>query len=95
MEEYIKRVRLSIEGRVQGVGFRYFTVRKAKGLKEVTGWVKNEADGSVTVVAEGPKTELNKLIRNVAEGPRSARVDGMKQNWSEASGEFDSFKVKY
>ena len=48
-----KRMKLSVTGRVQGVGFRNHTVKRARQLNDVTGWVKNESDGSVTVVAEG------------------------------------------
>ena len=95
MEETVERVELSIHGRVQGVGFRYFTMKTAKKLEGVTGWVKNEPDGSVSVGAEGPKLGLNKLIRSLGQGPRSARVDEMKQNWSEPTGELQGFKIKH
>lgn len=95
MKESIQQVELTIEGRVQGVGFRYFTIRQAKELKKITGWVKNEADGTVKVVAEGPRVKLNKLIKKLAVGPRSARVDNITQNWSEPTNSFKSFKVRY
>lgn len=90
-----KRIEASIEGRVQGVGFRHFTVRTAEKLSGVTGWVKNESDGSVTLVAEGPTNQLEELISAVHEGPRRARVDNVDVEKSDARGEFRSFEVRY
>lgn len=90
-----KRVTLNIKGRVQGVGFRHFTITTAGRLEEVTGWVRNEPDGSVKVVAEGPQKELNKLIKQVNQGPRTARVEDVRQEWSEPTGQFNDFQVKY
>lgn len=90
-----QRIEASIKGRVQGVGFRHFTVRTAEKLKGVTGWVKNESDGSVTLVAEGPADELDELVSAVHEGPRSARVDDLDLEKTDARGEFSSFDVRY
>ncbi len=95
MLENHSRVNLKITGRVQGVGFRYFTVTTAGNLKNVTGWVRNEPDGSVKVVAEGPREKLNKLIKKVNQGPRTARVEEVQQEWSEPTGQFTDFQVKY
>lgn len=90
-----QRIEASIEGRVQGVGFRHFTVRTAEKLGGVTGWVKNESDGSVTLVAEGPSDQLEELVSAVHEGPRRARVEDVDAEKSEARGEFQSFEVRY
>ncbi|MFB6344823.1 MAG: acylphosphatase [bacterium] len=90
-----KRMELSLEGRVQGVGFRHFTVTTARKLDNVTGWVKNESDGSVTIVAEGPVDELQKLETAVQDGPRSARVDNIEKDTKDANNEFMSFEVRY
>ncbi len=90
-----QRIETTIEGHVQGVGFRHFTVRTAENLGNVTGWVRNDSDGKVTLVAEGPKDELEEMVSAVHRGPRSARVDNVDVDWQEASDEFDSFGVRY
>ncbi|MGM0381175.1 MAG: acylphosphatase [bacterium] len=95
MVEDHKRVTLNITGRVQGVGFRHFTVTNARKLTDVGGWVRNEPDGSVKVVAEGSQKELNKLIKQVNQGPRTARVDNVRQQWGEPTGQFNTFEVRY
>lgn len=90
-----QRVELSIEGRVQGVGFRHFTVTTARDLEGVTGWVKNESDGSVTLVAEGPRQQLDQLLEAVRKGPRRARVENIEQSIKDPEGTFSSFEVRY
>lgn len=90
-----ERMELSVTGRVQGVGFRNHTVKNARRLKDVTGWVKNEADGSVTVVAEGPPEELDRLKKAVGKGPSFANVDSVSETRKDALGEFSSFEVRY
>jgi len=62
---------------VQGVGFRYFVQEAARAL-DVAGWVRNAADGSVEVEAEGSKTQLTKLRAALADGPRGARVESVE-----------------
>lgn len=88
------RFEATITGRVQGVGFRHFTRTSAREL-DLKGWVRNEPDGSVTVIAEGPKRQLEKLEEKVSEGPRTARVDGIEVDWTEARDEFDTFQVRF
>jgi acylphosphatase len=88
------RFEATITGRVQGVGFRHFTRTNARDLG-LEGWVRNEPDGSVTVVAEGPKRQLEKLEEEVRTGPRTARVDGIEVDWTEARDEFDTFQVRF
>lgn len=90
-----ERIEASITGRVQGVGFRHFTVRTAEKLGDVTGWVRNESDGSVTLVAEGPSDQLDELVSSVHQGPRSARVNDVDVDRKEFQDEFDSFGVRY
>lgn len=88
-------VRLSarIAGRVQGVGFRNFTQMRAQRLG-VTGWVRNERDGSVRLEAEGTREALESLVRAVQDGPRLARVDDVRVDWTEADEEFQTFRVR-
>ena len=61
------RRRLQFYGRVQGVGFRYTALRAANSLG-VSGWVRNERDGSVTVEAQGSETAIVRLIETIRSG---------------------------
>jgi len=63
-----------IQGRVQGVGFRWFVQREAAEL-ELRGWVHNTEDGDVEVVAAGDAGNLDELRVSLRRGPRGARVD--------------------
>lgn len=87
------RMTLCVQGVVQGVGFRFFIRKAAAGLA-VTGWVRNEPDGTVSIVAEGPMDELNKLLAAVSKGPDEADVDDVEVSWSMAFGGFEGFHVK-
>lgn len=88
-----ERLSARITGRVQGVGFRNFTRTRAQRLG-VTGWVRNERDGSVRLEAEGPREALESLADDVREGPRMARVENVEVDWSEATDEFKAFRVR-
>lgn len=81
------------EGIVQGVGFRYF-VRDAAARHGLTGWVRNRIDGTVEVVAEGPRPSLEALDAEVRRGPRGSRVDRVHATWSPATGEFSGFRLQ-
>src|SRR5207244_12904415 len=70
----MERLHAIVRGDVQGVGFRYFVQRKAQQLG-LRGWVRNNDDGTVELVAEGGRGELEQLKRALEEGPRLARVD--------------------
>jgi len=72
-----KACRIHIGGRVQGVGFRYWTRRLAGGLA-LAGWVRNEPDGTVTVACEGPADRVAVFISRLREGPPGARVDSFE-----------------
>ncbi len=87
------RLHAAIRGSVQGVGFRYFALESARALG-LTGWVRNRWDGSVEVVAEGPRSALESFLAQLARGPRSAHVDEVESEWNEASGEFGAFNVR-
>ena len=69
--------RFVVSGRVQGVGFRYFVLRRAQILG-LTRWTRNLEDGSVEVRAWGGEAELDKLAQQLAVGPRSARVTNVE-----------------
>jgi acylphosphatase len=67
-------VHFLIQGRVQGVGFRWFVQREA-GELELRGWVRNTEDGDVEVVAAGEAGDLDELRGSLRRGPRGSRVD--------------------
>lgn len=69
-------VRMVLEGRVQGVGFRAWTRRRAGRLR-LRGWVRNRADGRVEIHAAGPASAVEELREMVERGPRMARVEGV------------------
>ncbi|MBI4515444.1 MAG: acylphosphatase [Deltaproteobacteria bacterium] len=88
------RLYLSVVGRVQGVGFRYATVDQARRLGLV-GWTRNCPDGSVEIVAEGPPTELDRLLVWCRGGPPGALVQHSESRWDAATGEFTDFRIRY
>ena len=73
-------VHIVVEGLVQGVWYRWFAARRAEALG-LTGYVRNLYDGSVEVEAEGERSLLEELIRELKVGPRSAHVSDMKIEW--------------
>jgi acylphosphatase len=86
----MQRLRASIHGRVQGVGFRYSVISAAQELG-LNGFVENRVDGSVYVEAEGPPAMLDRMEAFLRRGPRLARVEELKSERLEATGEFDGF----
>jgi acylphosphatase len=83
---------LLIEGSVQGVFFRASAQAEAQRLR-VTGWVRNCPDGSVELVAEGRRQDIDDLIAWCRHGPRGAEVVNVQAEWREFSGEFSSFRI--
>jgi acylphosphatase len=84
--------RFVISGRVQGVGFRYYTQECA--LREgVTGWVRNLPDGRVEAHVEGESESVTRVERALRSGPRGARVQTMSVDVEDVSGAYDSFSV--
>lgn len=88
-----RSVRANVHGRVQGVGFRYSTQQQARRLG-LTGWVKNERDGTVTVVAEGPKAAVDEMVRWLHDGPGFASVAAVEVSDYDYEGKYPSFSVK-
>ena len=87
-----KRAEIVVRGRVQGVFFRQKTKKKADKLG-LFGWVRNEEDGSVKILAEGEEEKIKELIKWLRVGPRFARVDEVKINWQSAQEEFSQFDI--
>lgn len=87
------RLEATVRGRVQGVGFRYFVVRRAIELG-IVGWVANAADGSVRCVAEGPLERLDALAEALGSGPLGAIVDAVDVVRMPGTGRFARFSVR-
>lgn len=84
---------LTVRGRVQGVGYRYFVLETAES-RGLTGWVANADDGSVRIVAVGDRDSLERFRESLSEGPPLARVDSV--NYREETvdrNEYPSFEI--
>jgi acylphosphatase len=88
------RLRLIIEGRVQGVWFRESTRREAERLG-VYGWVRNRPEGTVEAVAEGAEEQVRKLAAWCRHGPPSARVSRVHETEEAFRREFADFDIVY
>lgn len=90
----LKTIKISISGRVQGVGFRYFTQAKAKayGLK---GYVRNIQDNTVEVVATGELAIIEALVEDVQRGPPGSRVVKCQISWLDNVVSFSTFSITY
>lgn len=88
----MKRVRLLISGRVQGVWYRAST-RDTAVRHGVTGWVRNLPDGRVEALMEGDETALWQVIDWCRQGPPGAAVTDVSTDWQAATGEFRAFSV--
>ena len=88
------RARISVSGRVQGVGYRAFTVRAAteRGL---VGGVRNCEDGRVELEAEGAKDQIMSLIAALKIGPPASRVTDVRVEWVAATGRHTDFAIWY
>jgi acylphosphatase len=93
MTRDIQAVHVLVKGRVQGVGFRFFTQELAEnyGLK---GWVRNLPGGDVECEAEGPRSELESFIEVLRKGPPVARVDDLQIDWRPAISRFPDFSIR-
>lgn len=87
-------VQATVYGRVQGVFFRDFVAEHAHELG-LTGYVRNLPRRAVEVVAEGEGKQLEKLISYLKMGPPDARVEKVVTNWSEYTGNYSGFRVRY
>ncbi len=82
-----------VRGRVQGVGFRYFTHEAARRLGLV-GYVRNTGDGSVRAYAEGPRPALDEFLRQMKRGPAGASVRQVDAHWGGATGQYTMFSIE-
>ncbi len=85
--------RYVVRGRVQGVGFRWFVEREAQ-LLGLAGWVRNNHDGSVEVLATGTREQLSRLYERLRQGPRAARVDDVDVSEAPAAEGLNTFRIE-
>ena len=86
-------LRAVVHGYVQGVGFRYFVLSRAR-LLGVVGYVRNRTDGTVEVIAEGTHEQLGSLLEALERGPIGASVDYVEREWLPYRGQFHRFEVR-
>ncbi len=86
------RLRAVAQGRVQGVGFRYFVQQRAREL-QLVGTCRNLTNGAVEVIAEGERGALEALLVALHNGPRTAYVEKVDAVWLPATGEFGGFRI--
>ena len=87
-------ISLIVKGKVQGVSFRWFTVRAGRELG-LNGYAKNRADGTVEVQAVGRKIDGDTLIDQVKQGPAMSQVDDVEISWVNANEKFTDFEIRY
>lgn len=88
----MERLELRVSGRVQGVGYRWHACEEALRLG-LTGRVRNRADGTVQVLAEGSRSSLTALLEWARHGPARARVEAVEAVWSAAEGLWEDFTI--
>src|ERR1700733_7824363 len=92
-EKSVRASRFLVRGRVQGVGFRWFVEREAHIL-QIAGWVRNNSDSTVEVLAQGTREQLAGLHSRLREGPRAARVDEVEVKEADAIPGITSFQIQ-
>lgn len=89
----VQTKKFHVRGRVQGVGFRWFVEHEARALG-VAGWVRNNSDGSVEVLASGTSDQLSALRSRLQQGPRAARVDNVEEAEAKPVAELNTFRIE-
>ncbi len=89
-----KRVEVTYKGRVQGVGFRFNAEQVALGCG-VLGWVRNEHNGDVMLVAEGPEAKLTAMLEGIRKCPVGRHITKEQIRWEPCRNEFDEFRIEY
>ena len=93
MAALLRQLRMTVSGRVQGVGFRFTARDEAQDLG-LKGWVRNCPSGEVEIVAEGREDVLRVLAAWAHLGPPGAHVSRVHEDWSEYTGQFADFRIR-
>ncbi|WP_461110937.1 acylphosphatase [Streptomyces calidiresistens] len=88
------RLTVWVRGRVQGVGFRWFTRARALEIGGLTGFASNLADGRVQVVAEGPREGCEALLEWLGGGATPGEVSGVTEMWDTPRGGYREFSIR-
>jgi acylphosphatase len=88
------RAHIWVKGLVQGVGFRAHVEYSARRIGGLTGWVRNVGYDTVEALAEGGRSNVERLIDAMKQGPRASRVDEARVEWEPVTGEFEIFGVR-
>jgi acylphosphatase len=83
-----------VRGRVQGVGFRWWTRAAALELGGLSGYASNLGDGRVQVVAEGARGDCERLLDALRHGDTPGQVDGVTEIWGEPRGGYEGFDIR-
>jgi acylphosphatase len=92
-EKAVEARRFLVRGRVQGVGFRWFVEREAHILG-IAGWVRNNTDSSVEVLAMGTRDQLAGLRSRLRQGPRASRVDDVEEVEANLISGLNTFRIE-
>lgn len=90
----MERAHIFVSGIVQGVYYRYNTMKKAREFN-LKGWVRNLVDGRVEIVCEGERVDIERLIEWCRKGPPGAHVENISVEFQEFRGEFNQFEIRY
>ena len=90
----IQELHAYVRGWVQGVGFRYFVIENALTLG-LRGYVRNGRDGSVEVLAQGPRPALERLLALLRQGPPAAHVSEVRTEWGKPTEHLSGFHVRW
>ncbi|MFD3483042.1 acylphosphatase [Streptomyces sp. NPDC058665] len=88
------RITVWVRGRVQGVGFRWFTRANALEIGDLRGFALNLDDGRVQIVAEGSRDNCHRLLVWLRSDDTPGRVDGVTEIWGTPRGGYDTFAVR-
>ena len=88
-----KCVKATVIGRVQGVGFRYFTQEIARRYG-IVGWVRNNYNGNVEIYAEGSDVTLQAFLKEIRKGPSASHVRNVNVQWQSAQNKYSSFVIR-
>jgi acylphosphatase len=94
MNNHTEQLHAIVQGGVQGVNFRSATQAQGKRLG-LAGWVRNRPDGTVEVLAQGPRPALEQLLQFLRQGPRTASVTGVQADWGVAEPVLRHFDIKW
>jgi acylphosphatase len=90
----IVRAEITVNGLVQGIGFRYYILRQAQNLG-LNGYEKNLYTGEVYILAEGERGMIEEIIKLTKTGPSHAHVKNCRVEWSNSTDEFTTFEIRF